>query len=212
MKKVAVLTLIATLNLGGAAGEFIFSHGFDSGWPNAWAEAVGWSAFVVKDSTGALVGSVVGGWTQGDDWRNPTGVPLVATIIDGRTVVLKVSEHALFSGRKVYFKDSDCQGEAWICVPPCSQDPIDPGDAGELATYPMGEMYGIGPGNVLYRAEPPNVSPPNQAYESLSFVGPGRDYATSDCYNNPGVTAVSIYAADPVIDLDSLFTPPFTVE
>lgn len=73
--------LLMTLNLGAVAQDLIFSDGFESGWPDAWPQAVGWSAFVVRDSTGKLVGPVVDWWTSGSERISREYLPIVAVRI-----------------------------------------------------------------------------------------------------------------------------------
>jgi len=205
MRKVAVLVFLMILNIGAVAQELIFSDDSESPWPDAWAQATGWSAFVVKDSTGTLVGPVVGFWTGDLVPVSETGLPLVAISIRGEKIVFKTQAGALGLGRRVYFEDADCSGQAYLCLHNC---------AGERDGYELAILqrvaYAVGPGNVLYRAVPPSSG--DETYSSYDFHR--EDDGTHDCINvTPERPLVGVtWTAFPDVDLDTMFTPPFSLE
>jgi hypothetical protein len=207
MKKVAVLTLLATLNLGGAAGELIFQDGFESGWPNAWAEAAGWSAFVVKDSTGELVGPVVGWFTVGDEEVAPVGIPLVAVLIGGEKVIFKVVKDRLMLSRTLLYSGADCAGQVYMCTTYRNCGGSSSSDVSGFRHAELrGVSYAIDDANVLHRAVPPTIT----REEINSFTE--ETYEGVSCVNRSPTTLMEGWIAEPVVDLDTLFIPPFSVE
>lgn len=212
MNRIAVLMLLMTLNIGAVAEEVILSDEFELGWPNAWAQTFGWTAFVVKDSTGALVGPVVG-WT--DDQVDNGGlvqVPIVAVWVDGEKVLFLVNKDRLFLNQNVYFAGPNCTGQAYVCYETCTLqgDRLDPGYYRQRVQL-RHIAHGIGEDGWLYRGLPPVQN--GVVWETL--VDDDGTVNLQPCENSSLGNYADLgwaYAAQRVADLKTLFTPPFSVE
>ena len=209
MKKVIVLALLMVFNLGAAASDLIFYEGFESGWPSAWAATVGWSPFFIRDSTDTVVGPVVGFWTTGVPGAEESGIPQVAVLVNGDKVVFIAHAGGLGLGRRVYFEDPDCTGQAYICVRG-GGGCVGEGSGYDLARF-QGFAYAVGPGDVLYRAAPPFSS--GNTYSSLDRHS--EDNGLHGCDNvgeDKPLPDAGTWLATPDVDLNTLFTPPYTLE
>jgi hypothetical protein len=162
---------------------------------------------VVQDVTGKVLGPVVGldqlGGTNGDEITLATvalevgdqavllgvtrdryvNVPLL-TAVDGATGIRGESLNILF------FAEAGCTGAAFIAS----------GSGGIPAPSAL-RRAAIGPGNILYVESGPFVEVPTV---SSFFAG-----SVAQCLALP--SPVKAVPADPEVDLDDLFTPPFSV-
>lgn len=140
----------------------------------------------IFDANGVTIGESIGLSFQGN--------PIVSMSIEGQVVVLGVREDGFFNVGRVgpYFDGLDCTG-----IPLITRRETE----NNLLTI----VKVNAPGQTLYIEDSTAVD--EIEVQSLLF----QDFAdprVSGCFNTGGFTGVSVI---PLLDLDTLFTPPFTV-
>lgn len=155
------------------------------------------SQVVVVDSKGKIAGHGMGGlspdfvrlWSVGDSFPF---APTVLLKVGEYLVALQVARNYFFAD-VVYFDSANCQGTVWLLAHPYSHvEPILP----QVATGP--------PGNTVYVPEP-NAAPRQVALKSYINNRGG------DCVPMSFVTQRPAIPGQQLIDLDTVFTPPFSV-
>lgn len=152
------------------------------------------SPLLVVDSIGSVVGPVVG-FHHGNTpvFASWPAAPVVLFREGNHNILLTVDTGALWTGRDVYFSGSNCTGTVAI-----QYDELDV-SAARLQRW----VYGTAPGNLIYGA---SIEDPTGFPTAASWARNG-----STCQNStpssfsPGKARV----AQPIVDLDDLFTPPF---
>jgi len=161
-------------------------------------ESISYPLLVARDSNGKLVGPVVGMTWADDTSALPGGALELAQVgalfrWQGEKIVLAVREDSLNTGVEVRYELPNCQGTAKMRGPDVRLQAL------------LGAIYGIGDGDVLYRAstDAGNACSDN-TYQSWARDGLG-------CVNGSGTVSFCKVATS-VVDLDTLFTPPFHLE
>jgi len=145
---------------------------------------------MVVDSKGKLVGATVGGMgmlTVGSSLQIRF---IVLLQLDGLVVPVAVGRDRFYGGGVLYFEAEDCQGTPWFPVDTSSSE------------TPILPRVGVGPpGQTLYIEAP---SPP----QPITVNSLLHDFSTC---TNETFDDVSAQRANPLVDLTTEFTPPFSL-
>ena len=145
---------------------------------------------VVVDSKAKIVGHAMGG--LGVNFLTAVGdqpfEPTVLLQVDEHLVAVHVARNRLF-GRTVYFESENCQGTPWLFASPSIESLL--------------SLVGIAPpGNTLYL---PPATVVSQQITVRSFLSSGTCNSLSFSFTTNAVPG------EPLINLDTVYTPPFSV-
>lgn len=152
----------------------------------------------VYDADGKKVGVVTGGDPVGGSFR-----PLVPLKIDGIALMLGVLRDGFTGHATIAWESTDCTGTPFLQI-------TSPGYTSQPSSFPL---VGVGlPGNTVYVEDGPVRPIAIRSYSTIPLQGPGtplhqcvRPQAEYDPYIRVSAPA------RPLIDMNTLYTPPFTV-
>ena len=149
--------------------------------------AISIPAMVIRDSTDGVVGGVVG---------VDNNKPYVVLTEGSNKVLLRVGKTEFASQARVFFTNTTCDSaQIYLDLP------VTVGGLDEMQDV----MYGIGPGNVLYRSDVlMNSVMTMSEWISVNPVGPTQCFVSTKMGDRMSTVMVQ--------DLDTIFPPPYTVE
>ena len=145
------------------------------------------SALTVVDAHGTEVGPLISAYAPGPSSSPVLG--MVAFRVDHQPFALIVSRLQISGGSSgPYFFSPNCSGEPWI--------------EGGTTLIPLGAVSA--PGHTVYAPEPGATRQIFNPFDGSRLDPDG----TCQAFNGP----IGLLAARPLVELDTLFTPPFSVE
>ena len=151
----------------------------------------------VEDSKGKLVGRVLGGFGASNMERQDLPYLEVRTTVllqfDQMVFPVAVSKDRFYGGFGVWYELENCKGPGWVPF-------IEPANQYEQRSI-LPRIVVASPGQTVY-AVIPNSIPKVLSFKSVNFF--------DSC--SPGTASFNALPVQPVIDLLTEFTPPFSIK
>lgn len=189
--------IIWTLAFFLVAGAPLTSAQFPQRGQRAKIKPIGQLAIV--DSNGRIVGAALGGISNhsreiegGSSLRIRS---IVLLKVNQQVVPVAVGRDRFYGGGGLFFESENCQGNAWLIEETASSEPP-----------PLLPRVAIGPPGQTIYVEAPGGTP-----QSITTMSGWSD--ALGCVNQIfAFDQVKVIPADPLVDLETEFTPPFSLK